>query len=86
MTHSFKVALTDEISSVLKKVESEITGGGGTFQGNTEKGTFAGKSLLGSIKGEYQRVSESELNITITAKPFLVQYNMIETGIRKYFG
>jgi len=53
MAHSFTITLTDEISSVLGRVRSEITGSGGRFEGNTEYGSFDGKSLLGPIKGEY---------------------------------
>lgn len=85
MSHAFTVRLNDEIPSVLKKVETEITGGGGNFKGNSEKGSFDGKSLLGLIRGEYSCVSGNEIKITITHKPFLVPYHVIESEIKKYF-
>lgn len=51
MSHVFTIQLKDEIPSVLKKVEAVITGSGGNFKGDQGKGTFAGKSLLGLIRG-----------------------------------
>ena len=85
MSHAFTVELNGEIPSVLKKVESEITGSGGSFKGNSVKGSFDGKSLLGLIRGEYCCVTGNEIRITITHKPFLVPYHVIESEIRKYF-
>lgn len=85
MPHSFTVTLCDEISAVLERVESEITSKGGSFEGDTERGSFAGRSLLGVIKGEYRGITEIEIRITITGKPFAVPYGMIESEIRKYF-
>ena len=85
MSHAFTVQISDEIPSVLKKVEAEIIGSGGGFKGNSEKGSFDGKSLLGLIRGEYCCISGNEIRITITHKPFLVPYHVIESEIKKYF-
>ncbi|HTR45302.1 MAG TPA: hypothetical protein VMH06_06290 [Thermodesulfovibrionales bacterium] len=85
MTHSFTIRLNDEISSVLKRVESGITGNGGRFEGDLECGTFAGKSVLGFIEGRYHSLSDREIRITITDKPFIVPYRTIESELRKYF-
>ncbi len=85
MAHIFTVAISDEISSVLARVESAITGSGGTFFGNAEKGIFQGNSIMGPIKGEYCSVSGNEMRITIMDKPFVVPYSMIEGEVRKYF-
>lgn len=85
MAHTFSVALNDEISSVLSRVESAITKSGGTFSGDTEKGVFQGNSVMGPIKGEYCSVSGNEMRITIKDKPFIVPYSMIEGEIKKYF-
>lgn len=85
MAHTFTVALNDEISSVMSRVESAITGSGGLFSGDAEKGVFQGNSVMGSIKGEYCAVSGNEIRITIKDKPFIVPYSMIEGEIKKYF-
>jgi hypothetical protein len=85
MAHTFTVALNDEISSVLSRVESAITESGGTFAGDSTKGVFQGSSVMGPIKGEYCSVAENEVRITINDKPFVVPYSMIEGEIKKYF-
>ncbi|MDH4231724.1 MAG: hypothetical protein OEW04_06810 [Nitrospirota bacterium] len=85
MAHSFTITLTDEISSVLGRVRSEITGSGGRFEGNTEYGSFDGNSFLGQIKGQYRCIAGNEIEITITDKPFIVPYGTIESEIKQYF-
>lgn len=82
--HSFIVKLKDEISSILSKIKSKITGKGGSFDGNKECGSFEGKSVLGTIKGEYRSISDSEIEITIKDKPFIIPYSTIESEIKKY--
>lgn len=85
MAHTFTIALNDDISSALSRVESAITENGGTFLGDRSKGVFQGNSVMGPIKGEYCSVSENEIRITIKDKPFVVPHSMIEGEIKKYF-
>jgi hypothetical protein len=85
MAHTFNVAINDEISSVLARVEAAITGSGGMFQGDSSKGVFQGNSIMGPIKGEYCSISSKEIRICIISKPFIVSYSMIEAEIQKYF-
>jgi len=85
MAHVFTLAISDEITSVLTRVESVITESGGTFFGDAEKGVFQGSSIMGPIKGEYCCISGNEIRISITDKPFVVPYSMIEGEIKKYF-
>ena len=82
--HSFIVKLTHEISSILKKVKSIITGQGVKFEGNTECGFFDGKSLLGTIKVKYRSISNNEVEIIIEDKPFIIPSQTIESEIKKY--
>lgn len=85
MAHTFTVALNDEIAAVIGRVESAITESGGIFAGDAVKGVFQGNSVMGPIKGEYSVLAASEMRITITDKPFIVPYSMIEGEIKKYF-
>jgi hypothetical protein len=85
MAHSFTITLADEISSLIGKIRSEITGAGGRFEGNAEYGSFDGKSILGTIKGEYRCITRNEIEITITHKPLIVPYGRIESEIKQYF-
>ncbi len=82
--HSFIVKLKDAASSILSKMKSIITGKGGSLEGNKEFGSFEGKSVLGTIKGEYCSISDNEIEITINDKPLLIPYSTIESEIRKY--
>ncbi len=85
MAHTFTIMPSDNISSLLARVESTITASGGGFQGNEEKGVFFGKTSLGFIKGEYCCTAENGIKITIVDKPFFVPYGVIELKIREYF-
>ena len=82
--YSFIVKLKDEISSILSKMKSIITGKGGSFEGNKERGSFEGKSVLGTITGEYRSISDNEIEITIDDKPLVMSYSTIEAEIKKY--
>ncbi len=85
MAHSFTIEVSDAMTSALAKVASEITGSGGIFQGDEDGGNFSGKTPLGMIKGEYRCVSGRAITITITDKPFMLPYTVIESTIREYF-
>jgi hypothetical protein len=83
--HSFIVKLHDVISSILEKVKAEITDSGGRFEGNAKCGRFQGKSILGLIKGGYRSISDTEVEITIERKPFILPYSTIESKIKEHF-
>ena len=82
--HSFIVKLTSELSSILNKVKSLITGQGGKFEGTTECGFFDGKSVLGTVKVKYRSISDTEIEIIIEDKPFIIPSQTIEAAIKKY--
>lgn len=85
MSHSFTVQIRDEISSVLKKIESEIISSGGSFRGNSGNGSFDVKSPIGTIKAEYFVISDNEIRFTIKDKPSILGYGIIETLVKRYF-
>jgi hypothetical protein len=79
----FYVKIKDALDSLFGKIKSMITGKGGSMQGNEEGGSFEGESALGTIKGQYRRVSDTEVEITISCKPILIPYRAIEAKIRE---
>lgn len=85
MAHTFTITPSDEIPSLLRRVESAITSSGGSFTGDEEKGIFFGKTPLGFIKGEYCCTIDNGITVTIVDKPFFVPYGVIELKIREYF-
>jgi hypothetical protein len=82
--HSFNVKLGRQISSLIEGIKSRITGDGGRFEGDARCGCFFGNSILGVIKGEYRSISDTEVEITIEDKPFIIPYRTIESRIREY--
>ena len=86
MPHSFAITVHGDITMVLRKVEEAITGAGGMFRGDQERGSFTGESFLGMISGDYQVNPGNEIRITITEKPLFIPYSIIESEVRKYFG
>lgn len=85
MSHSFKVSVTKDLAAALKEVEDGIVSNGGTFKGDLNGGEFSGKTILGMIHGEYKCLSDDEVEITITKKPFAAPSGKIEAGVREYF-
>lgn len=85
MANSFKISVTKDLSTTLKEVEDGIVSNGGTFTGDTSGGEFSGKTVLGMIHGKYNCLSDSEVEITITKKPFAAPSSKIESSIRGYF-
>lgn len=85
MPHTFTISIEKDLSITLKEVKAIIVENGGKFKGNTSKGQFIGKSILGKIKGEYAALSDNEIKITITKKPLVTSKGKVESAIRKYF-
>jgi hypothetical protein len=46
---------------IVNKVRTKITGSGCKFEGDLEHGFFRGRSVLGTIKGEYISISGNEI-------------------------
>lgn len=83
--HPFNVLVTTDLAAVLDRVRSQITGGGGQFDGDQQSGTFSGEvPVMGGFEGQYE-VSGDQITITITEKPFLIPCSVIETRIREFF-
>lgn len=85
MPYTFKISIEKDLSTTIDEVQSAIIENGGNFKGDTSKGKFSGKTLLGRVKGEYASLSDGEVEITITKKPFAAPKSKIESAIREYF-
>jgi hypothetical protein len=84
MAHTITVSPKDDLQTTLSRVETTIVGKGGRFAGNTENGNFSGVTPIGMVKGTYV-VRGSNIEITITDKPFLAPQAIIDNKIRDYF-
>lgn len=85
MAHKFTVSPKDDLQATLKRVETTITGKGGQFSGDTSQGNFAGVTPIGMVKGKYAVINGTDIEITITDKPFIAPQAIIENKIRDYF-
>lgn len=85
MPHSFKISIKTDLPDALREVEDAIIENGGVFKGDTSRGVFSGKTILGKIKGEYACLSDDNIEVTIVKKPFAAPNGKIESAIREYF-
>jgi hypothetical protein len=80
---TFIVRVTD-VAGAVAKARREIVEGGGTIDGDDERGTFAGNSPLGQIEGTYTTMGDG-IAVTITRKPLFVPCGVIQGRVRGYF-
>jgi hypothetical protein len=78
--YNFSFAKPGNITQAVNTVRSGITGKGGSFNGNESAGNFEASG----IAGEY-RVAD-RVNVTISAKPFIVPNSLIEREVKNFFG
>jgi hypothetical protein len=68
------------------KAAEEIKAAGGSIQGDAGSGEFSVPvPVLGVVAGKYM-VAASELQITITQRPFLLPCASIQSFVHKQFG
>jgi hypothetical protein len=67
----------DELFAKAKKAAEES---GVTFSGDSKKGCFHGSG----IAGEYALEGETAI-VTITQKPFLASWSLIEAKVKEFF-
>ena len=70
----------DEKVKRAKKIAAEQ---GVTFVGDGTKGKFSGRIMGGNLIGTYT-VDKNILNVTITEKPMLVSWGMVESQLVEF--
>jgi hypothetical protein len=78
--YNFSFDKPGNITQAVNTVRSGITGKGGSFNGNESAGNFEASG----IAGEY-RVAD-KVNVTISAKPFIISNSLIEKEVKSFFG
>jgi hypothetical protein len=81
---NFTIPFTGSAKDLLARAKKAITGAGGTFKGNTSKGSFQISSPV-LIVGSYT-VSGQNLDVKITKKPFFITCARIESELKKMIG
>ncbi|MCF8324516.1 MAG: hypothetical protein K9I84_06115 [Leadbetterella sp.] len=89
MATSFNIDYPGTASDFVINATKAIKTKGGIFTGDQKSGTFALKTLIGSVKGAYKVISvegtETKVAITINQKPMLVPTSKIQEVIEGYF-
>jgi len=78
--YSFSFTRPRNIPQAIQAARREIEGKGGVFSGNEQQGSFQASG----IAGQY-RVTEL-VRVTITSKPGIIPYALIEKEVRNFFG
>ena len=81
---SFTLSLSGSIDDAFEAARRAIKNGGGRLYGDSDSGSFEGKSPLGVIRGDYRR-SGSRISFDITKKPAFVSMSRIESKVRDFF-
>ncbi|MDB5197841.1 MAG: hypothetical protein JWP88_2212 [Flaviaesturariibacter sp.] len=74
---NFSIPFSGEATSVLAKAKAAVQKQGGKFEGDTSSGQFSVSVFGNDIAGSYT-VADSNMNIVIDSKPFLVPCSAIE--------
>ncbi|MBP6619017.1 MAG: hypothetical protein KA188_02125 [Leadbetterella sp.] len=89
MASSFNIDYPGSAADFVVNATKAIKTKGGIFTGDQNSGTFALKTLIGSVKGGYKVISgagfETKVAITINQKPMLVPMSKIQEVIEGYF-
>lgn len=89
MASSFTIEFPGTATQFVETASRAITEKSGRFNGDTSKGTFSLDTPIGDIHGSYLILSSpgsptTNLEVTITDKPFLVSMKKIENTITEF--
>lgn len=81
MSFKINVTIKQDVESLVNKISNYVQKEGGTFNGDTQKGSISLNSAIGAVKGKYV-VTGNECVLEITDKPFMTTQGFIESRIR----
>ena len=80
MSRTFSVSFTEDPSALVARAEKSAIKYGADFKGDATSGSFSGKG----VKGTYS-IQDRVVTVTITDKPFLIPWGLVETQVRGFF-
>ncbi len=80
---SFTIAFSGTAAQVVQQVRSQVMDQNGSFNGDENSGNLSVKVLGATIQANYT-ISGSNLNVTITDKPFFLGCGQIESFIKSH--
>ena len=82
MSFKINVSIEQDVEILVNKIRDWVRKEGGTFSGDTDNGSIAIKTMMGTVKGNYA-VNGNECILEITDKPFVATQGFIESKIRE---
>jgi hypothetical protein len=83
MAHTFEIPFEGDAETIISKARTTIEKIDGSLNGDISTGDFVVPSMVGEVEGSYQ-VQGQNLVVTITKKPMIAPYSMIEDALRNY--
>jgi hypothetical protein len=80
MSRRIEIPLNEDGSQLLGRARETARKYGAELSGDSERGQFVGKG----IQGAYE-IREGRLSITISKKPLILPWGVIEKTVRKFF-
>ena len=80
MAKSFEFPINSTPEELLTKVKKAAAEHGANFTGDARSGRFSGSG----VEGEY-RIEEGKAIVTVTTKPFIAPWSIVESTIRQFF-
>jgi hypothetical protein len=79
LTFHLKVPAAELLSQIQNLAQEH----NGQLQGDEKSGHVSLRILVGTIEGDYS-ITDNQLNLNITKKPFLIGYETIGSTIKQY--
>ena len=81
MSHTFSIPMTEDPETLVAKARRTATEAGADFAGDAASGRFAAMG----VEGGYE-VRDGRVVVTVTRKPGLAPWSMVESKLRGFFG
>jgi len=80
MSKSFSLPIRESPAIVLERARRTAKDLNATFQGSHTTGIFSGSGIIG-----HYRMTDKNIDITITEKPFITPWVLVEYRVKQFF-
>jgi hypothetical protein len=80
MAKTFSITFAGDATSLLNRARTVAASNGAQISGDTNRGTFNGKGVAGNYS-----VSGNTVSVTISDKPALIPWGVVESQLRNFF-
>lgn len=80
MSRSFSIKIQEDPGALVARAEKLARKAGAEFKGDAHSGSFAGSG----VEGQYA-VEEDIITVTITRKPMIAPWSLVENKVKGFF-